>query len=197
MLNLSCEIMAEAEVALRLAAYLSSLPTSTGEVDVSLDGAQIKTSGAEIFPLAAFLEAAGWTQLRQVGKNPWQGTYANGHRTMRINCRSGIGDVVGVVGARRIRAECKKGPLVGKAGNPEYPRLREALGQILTVETIAPADVLVAAVPDSPKFRQLAATWLERPLVKRVGVKIALVARDGSVRGLEEIEPAADASSPL
>jgi hypothetical protein len=146
--------------------------------------------------LVAYLDLNGWTQVEQSGKNPWQGTYRRSGRTMRIHSRSGIGDVVALVGPHRLRAECKKGPLVAKAGNPEYPRLREALGQILTVEAVDAADVLVAAVPDSPKFRQLAAMWLQRPLMRRVGIKIALVARDGSVRGLEEMATAPGEHGP-
>ena len=57
------------------------------------------------------------------------------------------------------------------------------LGEALLFD-IAAADVVVAAVPDTPVFRTLAETWRRRPLVRRVSIRIALVARDGAVTGL-------------
>jgi hypothetical protein len=38
----------------------------------------------------------------------------------------------------------------------EYPLLREALGQLLTVEEVGEDDVLVAAVPKAATFSRLA-----------------------------------------
>lgn len=62
-------------------------------------------------------------------------TYRGPDGTLHISCRSGIGDVVCDINSKRVRAECKGGPLVQRRGSPEYPRPREALGQLLTVET--------------------------------------------------------------
>ena len=179
--------MTEAEVALNLAFHLLALPKSAREIDVSLDGAQVSVGGAEVFPLVTFLAHHGWKQVTQSGKNPWQGAYVRGEHGLRINCRSGVGDVVCVVGSHRVRAECKKGPLVATKGNPEYPRLREALGQVLTVEAVDEHDMLVVAVPHSAKFKQLAELWSVRPMMRRVGIRIALVARGGTVTGLEDL----------
>ena len=97
---------------------------------------------------------------------------------------AGEGDVVATVDGRRIVAECKKGPLVRKPGSPEYPLLTTALGQALLFDVSAD-DIVVAAVPDTPVFRKLAETWRSRPLVRRAGIRIALVARDGAVSGLD------------
>jgi hypothetical protein len=72
--------------------------------------------------------------------------------------------VVATVDGRHIVAECKKGPLVRKPGNPEYPLLITALGQALLFEVSAD-DIVVAAVPDTPVFGKLAETWWSRPLV--------------------------------
>jgi hypothetical protein len=40
-------------------------------------------------------------------------------------------------------------------------------------------------VPDTPVFRKLAEIWRSRPLVRRAGIRIALVARHGAVSGLD------------
>ena len=176
--------MPESEVALRLAFHLLALPGSSGVAEVALDGAQVAVQGARVFPLPEFLRDQGWKQVAQDGKNDWQGTYEKEELTLRIHSRSGKGDVICALGGKVVRAECKKGPLVKKAGSQEYPRLREALGQMLTVETVGKGDVLVVAVPRTAKFEQVAVAWRERPLMKQVGIGIVLVGRDGRVEGL-------------
>jgi hypothetical protein len=177
--------MPEAEVALRLAEYLSELPGFEGHVDVAIDGASIKVHGAEVFDIRTYLDASGWRMSQQNGKsrNEWAATYQRRDATMRIHSRSGIGDAEAVISGRRIIAECKKGPLIKKSGSPEYPLLTAALGQALLFRA-GEDDILVAAVPDSPTFRRIAADWRERPRFKSSAIQIALVSRSGEVSGL-------------
>jgi hypothetical protein len=139
-----------------------------------------------IFDIGRFMAGTGWEQAKepQVGRNAWTGTYRRGDKTIRVHSRRGEGDVVATVDGRRIVAECKKGPLVRKPGSPEYPLLTTALGQALLFH-VAAHDIVVAAVPDTPVFRKLAETWRSRPLVRRAGIRIALVARNGAVSGLD------------
>ncbi|MBK6515732.1 MAG: hypothetical protein IPG04_16940 [Polyangiaceae bacterium] len=126
--TLSATTMTEAEVALNLAFHLLALPKSAREIDVSLDGAQVSVGGAEVFPLVTFLAHHGWKQVTQSGKNSMAGRLRQGRAWPRgSTVDRGVGDVVCVVGSHRVRAECKKGPLVATKGNPEYPRLREVL----------------------------------------------------------------------
>ncbi|RUU28776.1 hypothetical protein EOD08_21225 [Mesorhizobium sp. M6A.T.Ca.TU.002.02.2.1] len=178
--------MPEAEVSIRLAEYLSELPGFGGHVDVAIDGASISVHGAEVFDIAGYLRTFGWETHNQdtSSRNVWAATYRRAHATMRIHSRSGVGDVEAVVQGRRIVAECKKGPLVRKPGSPEYPLLTTALGQALLFRA-GGNDILVAAVPDSPTFRRIAADWRERPRVKASGIRIALVNREGGVEGLD------------
>ena len=183
--TLPADRMAEAEVALRLAFHLLRAPGSAGRAQVAIDGAQIKVHGTEVFPLPAFLEAEGWKQVEESGKNPWQGVYKKDSLELDVRAQSGVGDVVCRVGGKTVRAECKKGPLVLKKGSPEYPLIREALGQLLTIEEVREGDVLVVAVPLTDQFRTLAARWNSRPLVRRAKIRIVLVGRDGGVEGLE------------
>jgi hypothetical protein len=184
-LGLPEDRMPEAEVALRLAEFILSLPGSGTMASVAIDGASIKVGDAVIFDIGRFMAVLGWEQIKepQVGRNAWTGTYRRGDKTIRVHSRPGEGDVVATVDGRRIVAECKKGPLVRKPGSPEYPLLTTALGQALLFH-VAADDIVVAVVPDTPVFRKLAESWRSRPLVRRAGIRIALVARDGAVSGL-------------
>ncbi|MFW6116176.1 MAG: hypothetical protein ACOC6F_00475 [bacterium] len=177
--------MPEAEVGLRLAFHVLGLQRSQNPVRVAIDGAQIRVHGSQIFPIQPFLQQEGWKQVAEKGKNPWQGWYEKGEAELCVHSLSGEGDVVTQVRGKRVRAECKSGPLIKKPGSKEYPKLRQALGQVLTVEQVEPADVLVVAVPLSDKFRQLADKWRMAPLVKKCGIRIVLVGRDGTVEGLD------------
>jgi hypothetical protein len=120
----------------------------------------------------------------QIGRNARTGTYRRNDKTIRVHSRPGDGDVVATIDGRRIVAQCKKGALVRKPGSPAYAMLTAALGQTLLFDVSAD-DIVVAAVPDTPVFRKLAKTWRSRPLVRRAGIRIALVARNGAVSGLD------------
>jgi hypothetical protein len=73
--------------------------------------------------------------------------------------------------------------LARKPGRAEHSLLTTALGEALLFD-ISGDDIVVVAVPDTPVFRMLAETWQRRPLVRRAGIRIVLVARDGAVSGL-------------
>jgi hypothetical protein len=184
-LGLPTDRMPESEVALRLAEFILSLPGSGTMASVAVDGASIKVRDAVVFDIGRFMAGTGWEQTKepQIGRNAWTGAYRRGDKTIRVHSRLGEGDVVATVDGRRIIAECKKGPLARKPGSPEYTLLTTALGQALLFEVSAD-DIVVAAVPDTTVFRKLAEIWRNRPLVRRAGIQIALVARDSTVSGL-------------
>ena len=177
--------MPEAEVSLRLAFYLLALPGSDGVARVAIDGAQVKVGKRRVFPIEGFLRGMGWEQAEPIGHKDWQGRYVKGGQTLIIHSRPGVGDVVVRVGAKRIRAECKSGPLVKKPGSREYRKLREALGQAITVDHVDPDDVLMVAIPRTDAFSKLAERWRSAPLVVGAGIQIVLVGRDGKVEGIE------------
>ena len=85
---------------------------------------------------------------------------------------------------RLIAAGSEKAPLVQKPRSPDSALLPAALGQALSFDVSAD-DIVVTAVPDTPVFRKLAEIGRSRPLVRRAGIRIALVARDGAVSGLD------------
>ena len=69
----------------------------------------------------------------------------------------------------------KKGPMNRSASLQEYPLIREALGQLLTVQEVSEHDILVVAVPHSRKFAELAQRWRKAPLIMRLGIRILTV----------------------
>jgi hypothetical protein len=184
-LGLPADRMLEAEVALRLAEFILSLPGSGAMASVAIDRASIKVGDAVTFNIGRFMAGVGWNPIKEpeVGRSSWTGAYRRGDKTIRVHSRLGEGDVVAQVNGRRIIAECQKGPLLRKAASSEHSLLTTALGQALLFDVSAD-DVVVAAVPDSPVFRRLAGAWRERALVKRAGIRIVLVSRNGVVSGL-------------
>ena len=93
--------------------------------------------------------------------------------------------VAEVKSGHMLRVECKKGTLRRSKSSAEYPLLREALGQLVTIDSVGENDILAVAVPKSEKFESLARRWREAPLIKKFGIQILTVARDGSVTGLD------------
>jgi hypothetical protein len=185
-LGLPADRMSEAEVALRLAAFILSLPHSGAMASVAIDGASIKVGDTNVFDIGRFMTGTGWEQIKepQFGRNARTGAYRRNDKTIRVHSRPSEGDVVATIAGRRIVAGCKKGMLVRRPGSSESALLTAALGQAMLFDVSAD-DIVVAAVPDTPAFRRLAEAWRERPLVKKVGIRIALMARNGTVAGLE------------
>ena len=79
--------------------------------------------------------------------------------------------------------ESKKGTIGKCRSSSEYPLLREALGQLLTLEAPPENAVLAVAVPHGERFITLSARWREAPLVKRSGIRLLTVAQNGEVAG--------------
>ena len=184
MLVLPDDRMPEAEVALRFAFFLLRQSDNNGRASVAIDGAEVRVKERLIFPLEAFMTEHEWRQVQQKGRNTWQGLYQKYGQEIEIHARSGVGDVVAEVGAHRIRAECKGGPLIHKPGSKEYPILQKVIGQLVTIEEVLSQDMIVAVVPATDKFRRLADLWRDRPILSATGIKITLVHRNGNVEGL-------------
>lgn len=175
--------MSEAEVAIRLAEYLLSLPNAADQAMVAIDGAVVQTADrGRMFEIEKFLAANRWQLGEQKGKRNWHGAYSRGGKRLNINSISGTGDVVVQIGNRRVVAECKGGPLIKKRGSQEYRILKEALGQAVLSDGNA-SDLVVVAVPDTQWFRSLTEKWRKRPLVRKAGIQIVLVSGSGSVSG--------------
>ena len=183
--NSNTTMMAEAEGAVLLAIHLFE-QKGASEVHVALDGAQVMIRGQIMFPVEKYLGERGWKLEKAEGTRPWNGHYVKDGKRLHIHARSGQGDVVAVVGNRRYYAECKKGPMTTTRRNPEYGLLREAIGQLMTIKEVKTGDMLIAAVPQSQKFRTLTAAWQALPAIRRAKINFVCVGRDGSVEWMGE-----------
>jgi hypothetical protein len=177
--------MSEAEVSLRLAFYLIANGLAVGNVRVAIDGAQVRTTQGIHFPLVDFLADTGC--LATEPAKSWQGGYRFQGFASQIVIHSapGEGDVVAVLtNGKKLRVESKKGSLIRSASSSEYPLLREAIGQLMTIDNVGVDDALAVAVPHSAKFTELAERWRRAPLISRLGIRLVTVERDGQVHGL-------------
>ena len=170
--------MPEAEVAVRLAVWLISLPDAEPRVEVGIDG-----SAAQRFPVRTFLRERGWRCVEVGGGNrssPYQGVYTKGAWTLRVHARPGVGDVVASVAGQQIFAECKGGSLSRSRESKERANLVAAVGQLVCARL--PDHALpVAAVPDTEEFRRLAGLVLEDTIAATAGIRIALVSQNNTV----------------
>jgi hypothetical protein len=133
------------------------------------------------------LNSAGWLGLEQDKK--WQSKFIheNFSQSIIIHCLAGEGDLVStLINGYTLRVEFKKGPLVSKPDSKEYPLIREAIGQLTTVEHANNDDILAVAVPESAKFPDLAVKWRARPLMQHAGIHIITVNRTNQITGLEQ-----------
>ena len=179
--------MPEAEVTLRLAMAIIEKGHTDSSVVAAIDGAQVKTGVTVHFPIVEFLNGLGWFGDDQSDR--WQCSYTNEKYSQEIvvHSSSGEGDLVAQLkNGRTLRVESKKGPLSRSKSSQEYPLIREAIGQLMTVEKADPNDILAVVVPHSEKFANLASQWRERPLIKNAGIHIVTIDRSNTVRGLEE-----------
>lgn len=154
----------------------------------AIDGAQVKVGSDIIFPIIEFLNSAGWFGQEQNTK--WQCKYINEDfpQGIIIHSCSGEGDLVStLINGYTLRVESKKGPLFNKPGSKEYPLMREAIGQLMTVEHANNDDILAVVVPESVKFLDLAAQWRVRPLMKHANIHIITVNRSNQITGLEHL----------
>lgn len=184
MIKLPKEFMSEAEVSLRLAINLASQEDVIQPIRVSIDGAQVKIKDMDIFPLREFMTENGW---RMPETEDWHGSYAKDDcHKIEIHSIPGQGDIIARLhSGKLLRVESKKGPLEHSPASEEYPLMREAIGQLMTIQEISENDLLSIAVPDSEKFEKLASKWRKAPLIRKLGLHILLVNRSGNINGLD------------
>ncbi len=186
-LEMSATQMSEAEVSLRLAIHLVISGQADSDVAVALDGAQVKIGQKQHFDVPGFLSSLGWMRKPTEDATRWQGTYCNSSATQNIvvHSQSGRGDVTATLASgESLVVEAKKGTIFRCKSSSEYRLLREALGQLLTLEAVPENSVLAVAVPHGERFVALAERWRQAPLVRRSGIRILTVSQTGDVFGL-------------
>ncbi len=185
---LNTKMMPEAEVSLNLALYLILNDFVTSNVMVAIDGAQVKTGNNIHFPIEEFMAKNNCKIIEK--QNDWRGTYKikNAAYNIEVHSSPGKGDVVAkLINGVDLRVESKKGPLTNSKSSKEYPLMREAIGQLMTIGEYNANDKLAIAIPNSPKFKSLSETWKKAPLIQKNNLCFLLVNRNGNVEGIEEI----------
>ena len=183
------KMMPEGEVMARLAFYLLQLPGAETTITISLDRHHVHSGGKTVFPALEFLTGQGWKKTKHYGPNQWNGEYEKDGCTLIVSSHSRGGDVIARIGKKRIRVECKKGPLVKKKGNLENKLVNEAIGQLMSIEEVdAENDVLLVAVPNTEPHRRKT-ELKDRPLMKLCGIIVVLVGRNGAVEGMPDVGP--------
>ena len=173
--------MQEAEVSLRVALYYIANALTDESVLVSIDGAHIKTGNTLHFDVTSFLAEQGCRKCAGE-QNRWQGEYEVSGSLCRliITSASGIGDVnIRLKSGVRLLVESKKGRV--NKSSLEYPLMREAIGQLMTNNTIDRNTVPVVAVPYTKKSFDLASRWSGYELIKTIGIRFFLVTETGDI----------------
>lgn len=172
--------MQEPEVSLRIAInYIQSRKTCA-DINVSIDGAHVKTNGTVHFDIAGFLRKNGYVKC-DGADDRWQGAYKCPDSSYRIVVSStpGVGDVtIALSDGKTLFIESKK----FKRGNGgEYPAMREAIGQLMTGCPDCPDVVPVVAVPYTAKSADLAQNWSDNKRMRMAGIRFMLVQEDGNI----------------
>jgi hypothetical protein len=160
---------------LAFAMHLLSQPGSSGLVHMHPDGEH-----AKIFDIAEFLSRAGFHKLETLGSTSYGGRYVRGSETVVVRPASGLGDVLGEVGGRKVIAECKGG-VINSTRAGQKSRLRKALSELMGQLMVLPVDEArqVAVLPFTVEVSRLAQRLARR--CATVGIEIAMVQPDGRI----------------
>lgn len=174
--------MKEPEVSLTIALYYIRNGLTNKNVNVSIDGAHIKTGSIMHFDIIRFMIENNCTKSDN-NTLRWQGEYnVLGHiPKIIISSKPGEGDVnITLTDGKELHIESKK-ILKGK-NNHEYPAMREAIGQLMTGYRFSNNKIPIVAVPYTPKSAELAERWSKLPQIKSVGIRFILVFENGSIK---------------
>jgi hypothetical protein len=134
------------------------------------------------FNFGAWLLRQGFEKVSSLGSTPYGGVYQNGMgRTITINPKSGLGDVVAEVGNHIVSAECKGG-IINTRHSGQVSRLYKGLCETVGLLMATPSlGRQIAVVP----FTQSTLRLAERlaPRCRLAGIEMALVGRRRFGRG--------------
>jgi hypothetical protein len=148
---------------------------STKEVRIHPDGEHGKQ-----FDFRGWLGRHGFSMVSSTGRTAYGGTYADAEdRTIILNPKAGLGDVVASVGNQIISAECKGG-IINTRHPGQVSRLYKGLCETvgLLMATQSPGRQ-VAVVPHTESTFRLATRLAPRCAL--AGIELALVKSRGEV----------------
>lgn len=170
--------MTEPEVSLYIALYYIKNELTDKNVQVSIDGAHVKTINTIHFKIDDFCLENGLKKL-ETGHDKWQGEYKiEGYDAhIIVTSKSGIGDVViQTKEGNTIIVESKK--FTKEKG---YSLMREAIGQLMTGSALGKKTKPVVAVPYTEKSYELANKWVSLPQIRNAGITFILVKDNGNL----------------
>lgn len=177
------EKMQEAEVSIRTALFYIKSGLTNEDVEVAIDGAQVRTGKTIHFDIDGFIQQIGLIKEISIDDS-WRGKYRiNGFKPrIIIHSYPGKGDIVVKQNNDRILyIESKKGNVVKCKGSKEYQLMREAIGQLMTTESYSNKVDLAVAVPKSDKSYELAQRWSRLEQMRLFKITFLLVEDDGNV----------------
>lgn len=135
------------------------------------------------FDFAGCLAGRGFALVKPMGTTTYGGMYeAAGGRSILVNPKSGLGDVIADIGGASFLAECKGG-IINTKHPGQVSRLRkglaETIGQLMVVPLLA-GQRQFAVVPCTTATQTLGKRLGGR--AQAAGIEIVLVDRDGTVR---------------
>lgn len=147
----------------------------TDEVRIHPDGEHGKQ-----FDFSGWLRRRGFSKVSSTGKTLYGGTYADSEgRTVIINPKSGMGDVVATVGNKIMLAECKGG-IINTRHSGQVSRLYKGLCETVGLLMATPSPGRqVAVVPYTEATFRLATRLAPRCAL--AGIELALVKSRGEI----------------
>jgi hypothetical protein len=164
----------EGAVMIAFAMYL--LDQGAVEIELHPDGEHGKR-----YDFSGCLKTHGFDRVSGLGKTSYGGVYRREKQTIKVTCKSGLGDVVARIDQRVLVAECKGGIINSQhAGQTSKLRrgLCEAVGLLLSRSL--DGERHVAVVPATQVTERIARRMLMR--ANAAGIEIALVDEHGAVR---------------
>jgi hypothetical protein len=152
---------------------LGSQPTK--EIRIHPDGEHGKQ-----FDFSGWLQRRGFSMVSSTGKTSYGGTYTDDlGRTIIVNPKSGLRDVVAEVGNQTISAECKGG-IINTRHPGQVSRLYRGLCETVGLLMATPSlGRQVAVVPYTESTFRLATRLVPRCAL--VGIELALVKSRGEI----------------
>lgn len=147
----------------------------TKEVRIHPDGEHGKQ-----FDFSGWLGRRGFSMVSSTGKTTYGGVYADGEgRSIIVNPKSGLGDVVSKIGNQVVSAECKGGIINTRHPGQVsrlYKGLCETIGLLMAMPSLGRQ---VAVVPYTESTLRLATRLAPRCAL--AGIELALVKSRGEV----------------
>jgi hypothetical protein len=160
---------------LAFANHLLQMP-DVCNVDIHPDGEHAKQ-----FDIRAWLESHGFKKIEKRGSTRYGGVYILDGRTISVTPKSGMGDVVALVGGQSLVAECKGG-IINTRHSGQTSKLQRGLSEAIGLLIVRPEserERKIAVVPNTATTLRIAERITKR--TNEVGIEIALVDEKGNV----------------